>query len=92
MKQRGWTTAVKASTESTQNFIEATGNAAGRSITVGSPGHIREQLMLELMTPENVVALTCALMEIIAKESDAGSADSHIVVPADERAVWEQYG
>jgi hypothetical protein len=85
---RGLSAAVATGSAAGEYFVETTALIGTRAVRVKSPGHIREQIQTELMTPENAIALTRALLEVMAQQPE-GSSEAHLVVPSGERVAWE---
>jgi hypothetical protein len=66
-------------------FLEA----ARRGVGVIVPAHVREQMMVELMTPDALFALLDRVLTL-NEERRAESNDRRVVAFADEAAVWER--
>lgn len=54
-----------------------------------APAHLREQMTLELMSPENMVARTIALTTVTVEQRL--TEEQHIIVPTGQADVWESY-
>jgi hypothetical protein len=65
-------------------FLEAVRRRVGVSV----PAHLREQLMVELMTPDALSALLDHVLTLNEERPDEAN-DRRVVVFADEAAVWE---
>jgi hypothetical protein len=65
-------------------FLEAT----RRNVGVVVPAHVREQMMVELMTPDALFALLDHVLTLNENRPDEAS-DRRVVAFADEAAVWE---
>ena len=53
------------------------------------PAHLREQMTLELMSPENMVAHTIALTTVMVEQRL--TEEQHIIVSTGQADVWESY-
>lgn len=65
-------------------FLEAARRRAAATV----PAHLREQMMVELMTPDAVFALLDRVLMLNEQRPDEAG-DRRVVVFADEAAVWE---
>lgn len=65
-------------------FLEA----ARRGVGVTVPAHLREQMMVELMTPDALFALLDHVLTLNEQRPEEAN-DRRVVVFADEAAVWE---
>jgi hypothetical protein len=61
-----------------------------RRVGVRVPAHLREQMMVELMTPDALFALLDHVLTLNERQPEAAS-DRRVVVYADEAAVWEPH-
>ncbi len=75
--------------ESGKIFLQATRAVGGQVVSLTVPAQLREQMLLELMTPENLVAHTVALTDVMVERGL--TEEQHLIVPADQRSVWENY-
>lgn len=66
-------------------FLEAVRDGVGVQV----PAHLREQMMVELMTPNALFSLLDHVLTLNA-ERPAEANDKRVVVFADEAAVWER--
>jgi hypothetical protein len=60
-----------------------------RDVGVRVPAHLREQMMVELMTPDALYAELDHVLTLNEQRSDE-TLDSRVVVFEDETAVWER--
>lgn len=88
---RGKGIAVKISTppDHADVFLRATRRVAEWELSVQVGPELREQMLIELMTPANVVGAVDRLLEVLAERGPAGLQEQHAVALADERRVWE---
>jgi hypothetical protein len=75
---------VRRPGEGDKVFLEA----ARRRVGVTVPAHLREQMMVELMTPDALNALLDNVLTLNEQRPDEAN-DRRVVVFADEAAVWE---
>lgn len=88
--RRGLEAGVATGRAAGQYFAETRTVIGDRAVGIKSPAHVREQILTELMTPENSIALAGAMLEFMANQPE-GSADEHVAVPVDEQAVWDAH-
>jgi hypothetical protein len=75
---------VRRAGEGSFLFLEA----ARRGVAVQVPAHLREQMMVELMTPDALFALLDHVLQLNEERPEEAN-DRRVVTFADEVAVWE---
>ena len=68
-------------------FLEA----SRRGVALTAPPPLREQMMVELMTPEALLAMVDHVL-LLNEEDPAAPGHRRVVTFADELAVWEPVG
>jgi CBS domain-containing protein len=74
--------------ESNGRFLEAEFRQGNRILVVQVSPQLREQLLLELMTPANVIGAVQGLARELDRDAP-GEQEGHIVALSDEGRVWE---
>ena len=84
VRRNGIDVQVKRASEGSLLFLEAERGGVGIRV----PAHLREQMMVELMTPDSLFALLDAILErneLLPQEAN----DRRVVTFSDETTVWE---
>ncbi len=89
--KRGIRAEVAVPPRSADHFLQATKRYGMIERTVLPSPQLREQMLVELMTPECAVKSTEALLDEMP-EHEEGIAQANFVSFADEIKVWENYG
>jgi len=87
LTQDGVDVAVRRAGQGKTIFLEA----HRRGVGVRVPAHVREQMMVELMTPDALFALLDHVLTLNEQRPEEAN-DRRVVTFADEAAVWERPG
>ena len=91
-RDRGVAVNIAQPPESDQRFLTVGRLVSEEAVLeIDVDPHLREQMLTELMTPECLIALCQALLEIIQRRSDRSGREVDFIMPSDEDQVWESY-